>query len=323
MSPDRPLRLYVWVTLSHEHRQVVYQAAGGSCAIAFRPDHWNVEVEQRRFAAADIAFGNVPASWIVPSGRLRWLQLASTGLDEYSDVRWDLIPPPLLVTNLSGLYTTAVSETVIAGLLGLLRGLPTLVRLQDQRIWRRSDVRASIRVLRGSRVTVLGTGPIGTRVRELLEALGCRVISYARTQSHAELHTPDELERVLPDADALIICLPETHETRMLLSAHRLNLLRPTAFVVNVGRGGILDEHALMDMLFRRRVAGAMLDVTLEEPIPPQSSLWSAPELLLTQHTAGGWNDEIGAKAGFFAENLRRYIVGEELVNVVDFARGY
>ena len=273
-----------------------------------------------RFRESDVCFGNVPADWLPQASRLRWLQLESVGFEYYQHVQ--NLPPGLVTTNLKGLFDTPAAETAMAGLLALYRGVDELVPAQVERRWVSLDVRPRMQLLHGRRVVILGHGSIGRKLRQLLEAFACRVQSFARTTVGAELRTAPELDSALPDADIVACCLPNTPATRGLFDRRRLALLAPGAVFVNIGRGLVVDEPALVETLQQRRIGGAVLDVTYEEPVPPDHPLWSCPRTLLLQHTGGGYDGELPAKARAFVANFARFQAGTSLHHVVNFAQG-
>lgn len=273
------------------------------------------------FRDAEICFGNVPGLWLSQTRRLRWLQLESIGMEYYHGATG--LPPNLIVTNLKGQFDQPAAETALAGLLALYRGVDQLVAAQPERRWISLEVRPRTRLLRDQRVIVLGHGSIGKKVRQILQAFGCQVRSFARTSAGAELLSPPDLDQALPQTDLLFCCLPNTKDTRGLLDSRRLGLLPATAFLVNIGRGAVVDEPALVAALQQGRLGGAVLDVTWQEPLPPSHPLWSCPHTLLLQHTGGGYPDELIDKARLFVANLSALNGGEPLRNLADLARGY
>ncbi len=271
----------------------------------------------KQFLKADIACGNIPVEWLPQATRLRWLQLESAGVEAYLDAARRPSVPPFPVTNMRGVFGVPVAETLVAGLLALHRGLPRLIRLQDRRQW--LD-RPSLRTIHGSQAVVLGAGSIGRHVRRLLAALGASVQSMARTAPDAEIHDLEHLDRELPKTDLIVGCLPSTAATRQLLDARRLGLCKAGAIVANGGRGSLIDETSLVNRLKTGQLGGAVLDVTNEEPLPVGHPLWDLPNVILTQHTAGGYPGETRAKTELFLANLERFRRGQTLLNQVDFS---
>jgi phosphoglycerate dehydrogenase-like enzyme len=275
----------------------------------------------KQFRECDVCFGNVPAEWLPQAKKLRWMQLESIGFEYYQHVRG--LPAGLEITNLKGLFDQPAAETALAGLLAIYRGLDQLLPAQAERRWVSLEVRPRMQLLRGKRVVILGYGSIGKKLRQLLEAFGCEVRNYARTTAGAELRTPTELDAALPSSDIVACCLPKTPDTLNFIDRRRLGLMSPNCVFVNIGRGRVVDEPALVDVLQRRQLGGAVLDVTWDEPIPSDHALWSCPNTLLMQHTGGGYSGELMAKVHAFLGNYARFQAEQPLHNVVDLARGY
>jgi phosphoglycerate dehydrogenase-like enzyme len=227
----------------------------------------------------------------------------------------------VICTNLRGVFAEAMAQSVLGGILALNRGLDQLVTLQARRDWQKSYLHPRIRILRGAHVLLIGNGSVGTRLRELLTQFGCTFTVYARTSG--DLHTAAELDEALPGADIVCAALPDTDATRGLLNARRIQRFKPDALFVNVGRGSLVDEAALIAALHENRLRGAILDVTQREPLPPTDPLWDSPRTLLTQHTSAGSDREIHDTLTFFGQNLERYRAGEPLMNVIDWTKGY
>jgi glyoxylate/hydroxypyruvate reductase A len=271
---------------------------------------------------SEVAFGSCPPDLLGPAADLRWLQLDSVGCDQYRQLDWATLGGRLTVTNLRGFFAVPVAETGVAGVLALLRGLGGLAELRRPRAWRPVGLRSQLRTLSGSRALIAGYGAIGRALAERLAPFGCAVETFGSPSSGAGICTLAGLDERLPHADIVFLALPETASTAGLFGPARLGLLKKDAIVVNVGRGGLLDEDELARRLGHGLLAGAVLDVTRDEPLPVGSPLWSAPNIL-TQHTAGGSGAEIEGKARVFLANLARYRSGLPLASVVDWTKGY
>ncbi|WP_071692000.1 D-2-hydroxyacid dehydrogenase [Nioella sediminis] len=265
----------------------------------------------------EIAFGNPPPEALAEAGTLKWVQLESVGFGEYADLDWTLLGQRLTLTNLAGFFADPVAETALAGLLALARGVDRLARLQASRTWEGDPIRTRLRLLKGARVVMLGNGAINRRLAELLAPFGCEITALDSSATTADL------DALLPTADILVATVPDTPATRGLLSAERLALLPRHAVLANLGRGSLIDEDALADALADGRLAGAVLDVTRDEPLPPDHRFWTCPNILLTQHSGGGTADELDRKIDTFLANLARYRAGQPLQGVVDMTRGY
>ncbi|MFE7618737.1 NAD(P)-dependent oxidoreductase [Streptomyces sp. NPDC057496] len=214
-----------------------------------------------------------------------------------------------------------MAESCLAGILALHRGIDELSGLRSRGTWAKSVVRPRLRLLSGARVLVLGRGSIARRLAELLGPFGCPISHFAR--GSGDIRTLAELDVQLPDFDVVVGLLPGTPGTSGLLDTRRLARMRPGAVLVNAGRGSLVDEEALMSELSSGRLGGAVLDVTGQEPLPAGHPLWTCPNVILTQHTAGGSTDETARVIDLFAENLRRFETDAPLRNPVQWARGF
>jgi len=277
--------------------------------------------DERRWAVsgAEVVFGNVPAPWLADAADLRWVQLDSAGADAYLGVNLGRASPVTL-TNLGDFYGRAVSEAALAGILAFYRRLPPLLAAQRARRWVKPEVEPGIGRLHGAQVVILGAGSIGGRLAGLLRAFECPVQCFARRSPAAGLHTLAELDAALPGADLLINTLPHAPETVNLLDGPRLARLPDSALLVNMGRGSAVDETALVAALDAGRLAGAVLDVTAQEPLPPSSPLWTHPRVILTQHTGGRFPGEADAKIDVFVANFGRFVQGHALHSRVQLA---
>jgi len=270
-----PLSIFVYAHLDDAARQLLatkLPADGIIYADKFAgPSSRQAQLAQ--FCQSDICFGNVPAEWLPRASRTRWMQLESVGFEYYQHVTG--IPPTLAITNLRGLFDRPAAETALAGLLGLYRGISDLVPAQSAHRWICLELRPRMRTLHGKRVVILGAGSIGRKLRQLLLAFDCEVQNFARTASDAELRTPEELDRALPTADVVACCLPNTAHTRAFFDRRRFSLMKSEAIFINIGRGLVVDESALIDVLQRQQIGGAVIDVTYDKPLPPEHPLWS------------------------------------------------
>lgn len=267
----------------------------------------------------DVLFGQVPPKWLVARSRLRWVQLESVGFDDYLDSQRSGV----VLTNLHGLFAIPVAESAIAGVLSVFRGIDRLAMSQADRSWQKIAIRPTLRSLKGASILLVGYGSIARAIADRLSGFGCDISSYARSHPDADFHDLSDLDRALADAEVVIVTLPATPQTRGMFDAVRLGKLDKRAVLVNVGRADVLDEPALIDRLEKGLLGGAVLDVTQREPLPDDDPLWATPNVLLTQHTAGGNHNELDLKLDFFLENLRRFKRGERLESVVDLGKGY
>lgn len=271
------------------------------------------------FKKADICFGNINPNWINESNKLKWLQLESVGFAPYVAINKTSIP----ITNLKGFFDVPVAETVMAGILSLYRGLCSFVYLKQGRVWKGASLRPTLKTVKGSNVLILGSGSIAQYLAKILEGFNCEITHLVRSTANFKHCTTSNLNEVLTTSDIVIGCLPETPKTNNLLDRQRLNLLPAHSIIVNVGRGSLIDEKILIQKLNDRTLAGAVLDVTHNEPLPSDHPLWDCPNTILTQHTGGGFEGEIYGKIDFFHNNYNKIKKGEILNGLVDHNKGY
>ena len=229
----------------------------------------------------------------------------------------------VVIANQRGMSAESMSEFGLSLVLALLKQLPFFVSAQREHAWRR---RLPERVA-GRTLGILGLGAIGIALAEKAHALGMRVIGTQRTpKAHpavARVEPPTETARVLAESDVVVILLPLTEETRGSIGARELARMQPSAYLVNLARGGIVDEAALYAALVTGKLAGAAFDVFETEPLPAESPLWDAPNFWVTPHAAGGFPDLLDVSIGLFAENVARLERGEPVYSAVDRVRGY
>jgi glyoxylate/hydroxypyruvate reductase A len=316
------MQIFSNVEFSAEGRQRLARAVAPVPVYFGDPEQFGA-ADHAALLRAEVAFGSCPAEVLEQAGGLRWLQLDSVGCDPYLRLDWPALSSRLTVTNLRGFFSVPVAETGIAGVLALIRGIDHLIELRRAREWRALDMRSQLRTLNGARALIAGYGGIGHALESRLTAFGSAVETFGTPASGADLTTLAELDDALPRADIAFLALPETAATAGLFGAGRLGLLQKTAILVNLGRGGLVDEDALVRLLDQGALAGAVLDVTQAEPLTSDSPLWRAPNVILTQHTAGGSAAEIDGKTDVFLANLKRYRTGLPLDSVVDWAKGY
>jgi len=283
---------------------------------------WGAELHQALVQAID--GGGRVRSIRDAAPRLRWIQLTSAGADRL--LNSGFVEQGITVTTVSGLHATPIGEFVIGAMLQWAKGAPRTMRAQLRREW----VRFAPTELHGKTVGVVGLGHIGGEVARLAKAFGCRVIANRRSEAPGAGHEHvDEmlpagaLERLLGESDYVAVCVPLTKETRGLIGEAQLRAMKPTAFLVNIARGPVIEETALIGALREGVIAGAALDVFEREPLPPESPLWEMENVIITPHISGGTEIYNRRATEIFTRNLRRYLDGEPLENVVDPERGY
>lgn len=316
------MHIYVNATTDTASKNTLLGVAGED-AFFFATEKTSFDDHLRALSQSEVVFGSLTPGELTSAGRLEWLQLDSVGLDSLdSNTRWP-DRRPIQVTNLGHFGCDAVADTALAGILAVTRGVGQLSLLNERRTWRSDGFRSGLRLLGSAQVLLVGYGAIARAVETRLKGFGCTNIIHIRRSPATGEPSLADLTSLLPASDLVISSLPSTPETRNLFDGRRLTAFKPGSYFINVGRGDALDEGALAEALKSGRLAGAVLDVTLDEPLQPASPMWDIPNLLLTQHTAGGATHELVAKAETFTENLRRYRLGTPLMHQVDLARGY
>jgi phosphoglycerate dehydrogenase-like enzyme len=274
----------------------------------------------------------VPENWRTLTKRLRWLQCSGAGVDS-------LLPTGILnadsgitVTTAVGINTIPIGEYVLGSMLMFNRTWPEMVRLQDRHIWPRSInwYKLGRRELAGQTLGIIGLGSIGRRVAQLGRAFGMNILATRRTvQAGVQdtdvdfLYETGQLHEMLGKSDYVLISVPLTQETDHLIGEAELQAMRPNTYLVNVARGRVIDEQALIRALREGWIAGAGLDVTEEEPLPSDSPLYTMPNVILTPHVSGVSVNYDVRLTELFADNLRRFRAGQELRNLYEPERGY
>jgi phosphoglycerate dehydrogenase-like enzyme len=249
--------------------------------------------------------------------RLKWIQLTGAGVEHLLPLDW--IPPGLKLTNCSGVHRPKVAEFAVMALLMLHSHMPLFASQQRVHLW---DKRASP-LIAGRTAVVVGLGGMGGAIADAARHLGLKVIGVNRSgrphRACARTLPVTRLSRVLPQADFLFLAAPLTSASRGLIGRKELALMKPSAGLVNVGRGGLVDETALVAALGREKLAGAILDVFASEPLPSDSPLWDTPNLVIVPHVS---SDDAMAymprNFDLFFRNCRRYLAGRTLMNRID-----
>ena len=300
-----------------EHMSMLCDAAGDGTVVVPKEDDLVVEM-----ADAEVFIGYHSPEIFSTAPKLKWIQTTAAGLDMM--LTPDVIERGLIVTNASGLHAAPVVETAWALTLAVARYLKNFHRQQNDHDWNQFIPHD----LDGRTVGIVGLGGIGRRYARIAAAFGMRVIAVDRhsppkPNEVESLQGLGRLNDLVAEADVLLVSCPATAETQGLIGPEQIALLKSTAILVNIARGGIVDEPALIKCLTEGRIAGAGLDVTAVEPLPKNDPLWDTPRLVITPHIAGWSGDRSRRLVEFCCENLRRYRLREPLRNLVDQARGY
>ncbi len=283
----------------------------------------------------EIADADIAISWslrgeqIKAAKKLRWIHSTATAV--HALMSPELQASNIVVTNARDVHGPVVAEHALALAFALAKRLPQAARYQQQKHWAQQDIWSDSprpRELSGATMTIVGLGGIGRPLAKLAQAVGMRVVG---VREHPEqpveavdiMYGFDQLDQALSATDFVVLAVPVTPRTHHLMNAERLARLRSEAYLINVGRGVLIDEPALIEALRVKSFAGAALDVTTEEPLPRDSPLWGMENVLITPHIAGLTRQMWERHYSHFAENLRRFLRGEPLASVVDKQRGY
>lgn len=254
--------------------------------------------------------------------RLRWIHTNTAGVD--SVLTADVAESEVVLTNTKGVYDRPIAEWVLSVLLAFTKDLISTIELRRKKTWRYKESE----LLRGRRLLVVGAGSIGREIARLAEAAGLEVSGIARSErpddpDFGRVAPSEELHALLPTADFVCIAAPLTPDTQGMFGPEEFKAMRPDARLLNVGRGPIVQEDALVDALRAGEIAGAALDVFETEPLPTDSPLWELPDVIVSPHCSGDYAGWRRATVELFCENLGRYERGEELLHVVDKQRAY
>jgi phosphoglycerate dehydrogenase-like enzyme len=277
---------------------------------------------------AEVVFGaRVSASHLDAAWRLRWIHSHAAGVGGMLFPA--MIESDVVLTNSRGLSAVSIAEHTIGVTLALFRSLPFAYERQQARQWAQDEFIDRIRTLRDCSVLVIGLGAIGSEVAKLASAFGASVTGVRRRVAAGvpagveRVVGPSDLHHELPQADVVVISAPQTSDTWHLIGAQELALMKNGAVLVNISRGKLVDEAALIAALDFGGLRGAALDVFEHEPLDPASPLWGRKDVLITPHVSGFFEDYWRDVVDLFSDNLRRYESGQPLLNVVDKRAGY
>jgi phosphoglycerate dehydrogenase-like enzyme len=276
-------------------------------------------------AEAEVIYGLIlPNNLLERAPKLKWIQMMSAGVDRLKDT--DIWRSRVIITGVSGIHATPIGEFVLELMLMFAKGAPLCFQMKQKRQWQRYMPH----ILRDKTVGIVGLGHIGGEVARLCKAFGMRVVAtrrsvkQARKTRYVDLLLPrKQMKQMLAESDYVVLSLPLTPETHHIIGKAELRAMKPTAYIINIGRGNLIDEEALIGALDEKRIAGAGLDVTAIEPLPEDSRLWDFENVILSPHVAGGMEDYVMRATALFCDNLRRYIDGKKLRNVIDRRKGY
>lgn len=276
---------------------------------------------------ADVLYGFPSADIVRAATRLRWIQASSAGVEFVARIP-ALVESDIILTNTRGAHGPSIGEHVFALLLALTRRIPDCLEWQRRRYWGRKEGYRTSREIRGGTMGILGFGAIGRAIAQRAVAFELNVLAVDAKAVDGqpfvdEVWPPSRLPDLLAHSDIVVVAAPLTTETHHLLDASALALMRPDGYLIVVSRGGIVDEPALAAALHDGSLSGAALDVAEIEPLPSESPLWDAPNLIITPHLAGDSGPKERRCVEILRENLLRFANGDPLLNVVDKRLGY
>ena len=300
------------------------------------PEHtfleaWDRDTLRRLLPEADVAFTPfVDADIFDTATRLCWVQSPAVGVGSLMFPA--LLASDVVLTSARGVRARSIAEHVLGVTIALARQLPAAVRAQAARRWAQEELEGpavDVRTLQGQRMGIVGLGSIGLELAKIAGPFGFRITAIRRRASEPippgveNVWTPDRLIDLLAVSDVIVLAAPHTPETKRLIGKRELDRVKRGAFLINVARGKLIDDEAVVEALRDGRLGGAALDVFTREPLEPSSPYWDLPNVIITPHTAGAMRDYWTPLVALFSENLRRFENNQPLLNVVDKVAGY
>jgi phosphoglycerate dehydrogenase-like enzyme len=285
------------------------------------------DIWQEHLHDAEIITGwkkGIEKECLAPQSKLKWIQTWSAGVD--SVPLESLESKNIIVTSANGVHAYPISESIFAFMLGLTRKIHTYVKNQQEKKWHHSGIKLE---MHEKTIGIIGVGAIGKETAKIAKAFGMRVLGVRHSGKQQEyvdeMYTTDQLDMVLPNCDYVVVTLPLTKDTKNLFDSKKFDLMKPSAFFINIGRGEIVVEGDLITALQNGIIAGAGLDVFEQEPLSADSPLWEMENVIITPHIAGStehYNQRV--IENILIPNLKNYISGTlPSVNHVDFSKGY
>jgi phosphoglycerate dehydrogenase-like enzyme len=272
---------------------------------------------------ADVYFGGMNRELFLAARNLKWIQSSSTGINPYLDIP-ELVEGDVLLTGARGTHSVCLAESVLAMILAQTRGIVDCMRLRAERNWSGRAIRSTLQELTGSTMGIVGFGSVGRALAKRAQAFDVRILAVDaypgdKPEYVAELSALDGLDDLLRESDYVVVTVPYTPQTDNMIGAKQFALMKPSAMLVLISRGGIVDQVALAQALREGQIARAAIDVAVPEPLPPDHELWDLDNLLITFHVAGGTQYEDKYMLDIFRENLKRFLKGDlPLRNQVD-----
>lgn len=293
-------------------------------------DAWDRDTLRRLLPDAEVAFTPFVDRDVFPAAkRLRWVQSPAVGVG--SLMFPELLASDVVITTARGIRARAIAEHILGVTIALARRLPTAIRAQVEHRWAQADIEGpdiDVRTLQGQRMGIVGLGAIGSELAAIAAPFGFGITAIRRTAGSPPpgveaVWPPDRLHDLLAESDVVVIAAPHTPQTKRLIGRAEVDQMKKGALLVNVSRGKMIDDAAVVAALRDGRLGGAALDVFSEEPLPASSPYWDMPNVIVTPHVSGALRDYWTPLVALFSDNLRRFERGEPLRNLVDKVAGY
>lgn len=276
-------------------------------------------------AQAEVILGWRPPPHVVARApRLKWFQTFLAGVDSILDK--DLINSDVIITNTSGIHASQLTEITFNYMLMFMKSAPEYFQLKQERRWERHPLIK----LQGKTLGIIGLGSIGRQMARVGKVFGMQVVATRRSAKKVTrarnvdvVYPVEQLDQLLRESDFVVMVLPSTPLTHKMIGAKELHQMKPTAYLINVGRGNTLVEEDLIRALEEKWIAGAGLDCFATEPLPRESRLWTLPNVIMTPHVAGLVDNYVSSVVDLFCENLKLYVQGKKLFNIVSKKHGY
>ncbi|WFR59294.1 D-2-hydroxyacid dehydrogenase [Anaerocolumna sp. AGMB13025] len=307
-------------SIDEYYKQKILDIAPGAVLIAAQAKETTKELIRQ----ADIIYGWPEVQYLKDAENLKWLHLPSAGADGYTN-KASYYNKDIILTNSSGVFGLPIAEHVFAMILSYNRNLQEYAYDKKEKIWKGLT---KTRDFYGSTIGIIGLGDIGTEIAKRAKAWGAEVLAVKRTITEVpeyvdKLYSLEDIDEVLTQSDYVVLALPNTQKTQGIMNEEKLKKMKPHAFLVNIGRGALIDQEALIKALQENWIGGAGLDVTTPEPLPEDSPLWELPNVILTPHTSGSSPSNITRRFEMFNRNLKLFLENKPLENLVDFTEGY
>lgn len=333
------IKIVSTTALTEGHRDLL-RAAAPNAEITDRACRSSDDVRELVAAGCDVMLGFImPSDLAQRAPNLKWVQLLSAGADHALAVAKT---GSFTLTTASGIHAVPISEYTLGSMLAFAHHFHRNLRAQLRHEWQRQGFPGTIEEIRGKTFGVIGYGSIGRESARMAKALGMRVLALKRDPSNRrddgwcppglgdpegvipeKFFGPEQREDIVRESDYLTVTLPLTEHTRKFIGAREIAAMRPGAYIVNIGRGEVIDEGALIEALKAGKIGGAGLDVFEKEPLPKESPIWDLENVILTPHMSGANRGYLDKACALFADNLRRFVAGQRLYNVVDRLLGY